>query len=473
MSSRTSTPDAQDATAIVPVPAATGTGRDRRAGMLVALTACGLGGLYLWRGAVAPVPLDPRGQIEATAWLGLDRWAFVDQPWRWLFLELAVVAGASVARWTDACRRMACTMRRALERPAARLALAAASTVLFWCASTNRVNLDGLLLQQKFTDAAARTGAFVTHDEMLELYLHSRLWIILHAAWGWDVAQTYRATSCLAGGVAVFLVLGLSRRFLPSRWPLVVAGLFAGGWVLVFFGDVENYTLTNVAVLTYLTMALRYLDDEHARLWPAGFLLGIAALCHLEALVLSPSLLVLGGFAIRRRRPADAAVAVLAVPALLGAAVWWFNLHELPITDLATHSQISAQGGHFARFIAPAHSQYIWLQLQLLLLLVPSLALLPALLSAGILQKTPRMIFLAVASAGALLMVGLWRAQLGAYNDWNLYAMTAQPLGLFVFGGLATQPSIRRQAAWLAALVVLMITQTAAWIAEHHAILPT
>jgi hypothetical protein len=86
---------------------------------------------------------------------------------------------------------------------------------------------------------------------------------------------------------------------------------------------------------------------------------------------------------------------------------------------------------------------------------------------------TPRVIFLAVASAGALLMVGLWRAQLGAYNDWNLYAVTAQPLGLFVFGGLAAQPSIRRQAAWLAALVVLMITQTAAWIAEHHAMLPS
>src|SRR5205807_1009385 len=114
-----------------------------------------------------------------------------------------------------------------------------------------------------------------------ELYLHSRLWEMLNSAWGWDVAQTYRVVSCLAGGVAVYLGLGLIRRFPAPRWPFVVLGLFAGGWVLIFFGDVENYTLTNVVVLAYLGAALRFLDEERhitekdGRLWPVGVILGV------------------------------------------------------------------------------------------------------------------------------------------------------------------------------------------------------
>ena len=105
---------------------------------------------------------------------------------------------------------------------------------------------------RKIAEAVPRAGAFVTHDELLELSVHSRLWAVLHAACGWDVAQTYRATSCLAGGAAALLALGLARRYPPARRLLVVSGVFARGRVLVFFGDVENYTVTNVLVLAYL-----------------------------------------------------------------------------------------------------------------------------------------------------------------------------------------------------------------------------
>lgn len=51
-----------------------------------------------------------------------------------------------------------------------------------------------------------------------------------------------------------------------------------------------------VVVLVYLAAALRFLDDEHARLWPAAAALATGALFHLEPLVLGPSLLVDRGF---------------------------------------------------------------------------------------------------------------------------------------------------------------------------------
>jgi hypothetical protein len=459
---------ADAAVGALPLPRAVNA-RELLATVLVAAATCVLGALYLWRGVVPP---EAGGQAGATTWLGVDQWAFARPAWSGLFAVAATGAGLGVARRPDACRRAAAICGRALDDRPVRLAIAAASTALFWLASTRRLNLDGSLLQQKFEEAVPRTGAFVTHDEMLELYLHSRLWAMLQTAWGWDVAHTYRATSCLAGGAAVLIALGLTRRFPPARRPLVVTGLFAGGWILVFFGDVENYTLTNLVVLAYLAAALRFLDDERARLWPVAAVLAVATLFHLQALVLGPSLLVLAHTAVRRGHRRDALAGVLGVPLILGAGLWWFDRHGLPIRDLVTRSQISAQGGGWAPFLAPADRRYLWQQLQLLLLLAPSVILLPALLVGGGRRREPLTAFLAVASAGALLLVFLWRAQLGPYGDWNLYALAAQPLGLLVLTRLARGPGLRDRAPWIAALLVLAATHTAAWIARNHTALP-
>jgi hypothetical protein len=397
----------------------------------------------------------------------LDRWAGLGLGWRWVFPGLGLVAGLIVARWPGACRRLAGRVGTAVRRPPVRLAVALASVPMFWLASNRQPNPDGSLFEQKFVAAAGHTGAFTTYDELLELYLHSRLWAVVHPVWGWDVATTYRVVSCVAGGVAVFVGLGLARRFPPTRGPLVVAGLFAGGWVLVFFGDVENYTLTNVVVLGYLVAALRFLDDEQSPLWPVGVLLGTAVTFHLQALTLGPSLLVLAGIAVRRNRRRDAVATLAAVPLLLAAVVGWLAVHGLPSSGLAT-SQITAGGGHWSRFVAPADGRYFWLQLQLLVLLAPAVLLVPVLLVRGMAAVgRARMVFLAVAAAGPLLMMALWRAQLGAYDDWNLYAIVAQPVGLVVFVGLAGQPRLARQAPWLTALIVLAATQAGAWIGSH------
>jgi hypothetical protein len=199
-----------------------------------------------------------------------------------------------------------------------------------------------------------------------------------------------------------------------------------------------------------------------------GVILGVGTLCHLETLVLAPSLLVLLYTAYRRGRRVDAVLAAGAGPVLLAAALWFFDHHGLPISNLTTHSQISAQGGHFGSFLSPPSPDYIWMQLQLLVLLAPAVVLLPALLVGAARPRGPYSLFLGVASAGPILLVLLWRAQLGEYEDWNLYAIAAPPLGLFVFGALAMQKRIGRQAPWLVAALVLMASQSLAWVLEHH-----
>ncbi|GAA2873965.1 hypothetical protein GCM10010472_34070 [Pseudonocardia halophobica] len=95
------------------------------------------------------------------------------------------------------------------------------------------------------------------------------------------------------------------------------------------------------------------------------------------------------------------------MPAALGLALWWFNRHGLPISQLASGSQVSAQGRDWSRFLL-ADGATGWMQLQLVLLLAPAVVLLPACRFTGV-----RTVYLGVASAGALLMVVVWWAQVG------------------------------------------------------------
>ncbi|MCE0763110.1 hypothetical protein LWC35_09340 [Pseudonocardia kujensis] len=438
---------------VLPTPTTTEAPPRRTTALLAAAVGL-LGGLYLWRGLAVPHPVAGQSEAGLTTWFGVDRWAFVGRGWAITFASLATAAGLAVGRWPERARVLAADATAALGRRTTRLIVAAVGVGLFWLLSDRTENLDGSLLQGKFE---AAPGGFATHDEMLELYLHSRLWAGLHAMWGWDVAQTYRLVSCLSGGAAVLLALRIARRF---DQPLLVLGLLAGGaWVMVFFGDVENYTLTAVVALAYLAGALRFLDDEDGSVWPLGLLLGLGVLCHLETLVLGPSLLVLVVIAVRRGRRLDGVAAFAAVPAVLGLGLWWFDEHGLPIAQLVSGSQISAQGGDWSRFLLPDGATGWWLQLQLVLLLAPAVVLLPACRFVDV-----RSVFFGVASAGALLMVLVWRAQLGVFDDWNLYAIAAPPLTLLVVSGLR-----RASPPWATAFVVLAGTQTLAWVLENHA----
>lgn len=447
--------------------------RERRETAAIGCATCVLGMLYLWHGLVSRVRPGGAGPPGPTEWLGFDRWAALHPAWSWLFLALALLAGLAAALRPAGSRRVASALGRATDLLPVRLAAAAASVAVFWFASTGRLNYDGSLLEQKFRADVPRLGAHLTHDEILELYVHSRLWDLAHTAWGWSVARTYRATSCLAGGVVVYLALGFARRFEASRRPLVLAGLFAGGWVLIFFGDVENYTLANAWVLAYLLAAWRFLDGR-SPFWPAAALLAVAAVFHAEAAVLGPSLLVLGLVALRSGRTRDVAAGATLAAAVVAATLWWFDSRGLPIERLLTHSHLSAQGGEVARYLAPLDGRYLWTQAQLLFLLAPGVALLPALVVArGWRQpgQRRRTLFLGTAVAGVLTLHFLWRAQLGVYDDWNLYAIVAQPVALLVFGTLAETPGSRARAAWLAAFLALAAAHSAAWVVENHAAL--
>ena len=91
-------------------------------------------------------------------------------------------------------------------------ALALGASVLFFLLRSNMPNPDGTTLIEEMPTDVARNGARLTHDEMLELLVHSRIFSVAHRLWGWSVELSYQVPAAIAGGLFVFLMMMLARR---------------------------------------------------------------------------------------------------------------------------------------------------------------------------------------------------------------------------------------------------------------------
>jgi hypothetical protein len=344
-----------------------------RATAVSGVSVCVLGVLYLWRGLAIRHPVAGQSEAGLTTWFGVDRWAFVGQGWAITFASLAVAAGLAVVRWPERAQAVAADAAAALGRQTTRLIVAVVSVELFCLFSDRTENLDGSLLQGRFE---ASPGGFATHDEMLELFLHSRLWAGLHALWGWDVAQTYRLVSCLAGGVAVLVALRLAHRF---DQPLVVLGLLAGGaggdGVLRRRRELHAHGRRRFGIPGRCSEVPRRRGRLALAARPAAGARGAVPSrdAGARAVAAGPGRVV----AVRRGRRLDGALTLAVLPAVLSLGLWWLDEHGLPIAQLVSGSQISAQGGDWSRFLFRDGATGWWLQLQLVLL-APAAVLLPA-----------------------------------------------------------------------------------------------
>jgi len=348
-------------------------------------------------------------------------------------------------------------------------AVALGAFAVFYVLRTNFLNPDGRGFATTFARDVPTRGYFATHDEILELFVHSRAWYYAHRWWGWDVERTYQTLSCAAGAAFIWLLDRFARRQPPTARLIVVAGVLSGGYMQLFFGDVENYTITAAIVMLYMLLASRFLRDEIGLVWPT-LALAVAMCFHLLAAWLVPSLLFLFWIHWRRRRAISQLVASTAVAAAVGlGTLTYFNYHglhwKLLIESFAGHALLF-QGVWAGR----QPLSYYLAQLNLLFLLCPAVALIVPL---AVFMPRPyddETSFLAIAAGMLLAFQALWKAQLGVYNDWNLFAIGGLCAGLLVWRSLGvhadTGPA-RRVALALAAVYAL---HAYAWIAANHAI---
>jgi hypothetical protein len=77
-------------------------------------------------------------------------------------------------------------------------------------------------------------------------------------------------------------------------------------------------------------------------------------------------------------------------------------------------------------------------------------------------------VHLVVASAGMTVLVIGWKAQLGVYNDWNLFAMAAVPISLLVWRNVFRVVGAGRVPWPIVAMIALFFAHSYSWVIGNH-----
>jgi hypothetical protein len=371
---------------------------------------------------------------------------------------ILVLAAALLFAWIDP--------PLAIDRRVAAIGAAVAAWPAFFLLRSNFLNADGHMLTPKFERDVPALGAHLAHDEILELFVHSRVWYYTHRWWGWSVIFSYQVVSCAAGCVFVYALLRLARRLAPDRTWLFLAGTCSGAYMQLFFGDAENYTITAALVVLYLIAAARFIARETAMLTPM-LTLAAAMAFHLEAGWLLPSAMYL--CALSRLRSGgwrEAGTAVAAAAGVVAAVFVYFHFNGLPlIRFFSSHAGNALRLKSVFSFGMPA--SYFADQARLLLLLCPAVGMLiPALVWRTRDDELTR--FLVVCAASMLALQAVWKSEIGVFEDWNLYAIGGLLAAIVVWRYAAARAvtlPLRLTAAGIAAIGAL---HTYAWIVANH-----
>jgi hypothetical protein len=339
----------------------------------------------------------------------------------------------------------------------------------------------------------------------LDLLIHSQLWLLGHARFGWaDAAPVYYWLSPLAGILYLGVTLVLSQdEALAPTW-LTFGMLTTLGVIQLFFGYVENYSFAATGVLAYLWLGLDVLHGRRT-LWPASWLLAVTHALHPSTVVLSPSLLYLGWrnaqWARERNNSLWPIVFSIIIPMTLVATVTVLFM-EAGGHGLAALLTTDRPGGSDARWFVPLwatstrweqYTMFSWPHLRDLMneqLLVapvvwPSLLWLfckgrpivsgdlGGLRTIGESAQTPQKFqtqrrFLAIAAFGYLLFICLWNPDYGGQRDWDLFSLASLPATLWLITMLPCALPVRRYlVAGAAPLILVQGLHTAAWIYQN------
>ena len=382
---------------------------------------------------------------------------------RWWGVLAAVAAVGLVAF----ARRLPVIVTARLDAAWVRMAFAGACGAAFFLLRSWFINPDGALFPMKFLVDVPDKGFHATHDEMWELYIHSKFWLYANHHFGLSVVASYQVLSSAAGAVFVFLMLTCWRRLVPEHWPLAFVASVSGGYMQLFFGDVENYTLMTTIVMGYFLASIRAVEARTSVVYP-GILLALALTFHLEAGFLLPSLVYLLLLALKRGQGSQVAIAVTGFVLVVAGTFAFFHLAGLPIGDLVAHSQAFGDSGPFRQMLATPSLAYHSQIANLAFLLVPSWVILPVLVAYRRIPLDAVNVHLAVASAGMTLLVVGWKAQLGVYDDWNLFAMAALPISLLVWRNVFRAVGTGRVPWPIVATIALFFAHSYSWVIGNH-----
>ena len=338
---------------------------------------------------------------------------------------------------------------------------------VFFLLRNRFINYDGSMFAEKFAQDVPLHGAHVTHDEMWELYLHSRFWFYTNRLFGWSVELSYQVLSSVAGGAFILLLMQYCTVMFPERPILAFVICVSGGYMQLFFGDVENYTLTTTLIMAYFLASALYIRGRWSIITPS-VILAAALTFHLLAGFLIPSILILYDIAWRRGEKWSVMIAAATFCAIIGLTLLFFQFNDLPIRNLWYNSHAFGFGGHIRQWLVDPSPGYYFKILNLAFLLAPVwIMLIPQLLFGRIKLDELNIHLIIAAAFMGIFFIG-WKATLGVYSDWNMFAAAALPFTFLVLRNMLSTDCIRRR-CWLVYLFAwLFVLHSYSWVISNH-----
>jgi len=294
------------------------------------------------------------------------------------------------------------------------------------------------------------------------------------------VEETYALLSALCGVGFVLIMLVLWRRLAPDPGRRIVAlGLiFSIGTMQLFFGYVENYTIVATGVMLYVLSAHIYLRGRGHIVWPA-LTLSVSFCFHVLAGWMFPSLLYLYLVRVRKctrlenllRFGSMALAVLLPIAATIGYCAY---LGVSPKYIKGTH--LWHMKFIFLLNKSYRYYQYPMFSLRHLVDVLNELVLtsLPGVMALGFVgffhyRKVDLgdcfLRFLLLSAVFLQVFAISWNSDLGAYRDWDLYAIMGfgyALLGAYVL--VQTVPN-RQQVQYVGLIfIVLSLSLSGTWV---------
>lgn len=368
---------------------------------------------------------------------GLNGWAWFPLWVRLLLLGTGLLIGGAVWRWRDTLDGTAVSpCRRDTARPFLMImsTLAGCLILLFYLGRARTHFLgDGYL---ELT-ALVTPASDIMYREIGETLAHSYLFSLLSGAPPERALDAYQIISITAGFLfLIVLTLATLRLMAKTRdRMLYVVATISGGFMLLFFGYVEHYSLFSVVVAAIVLAALLVLQGKLRPFW-LFLLFGVGLFLHMLTVILAPAILAV--YASRTQvgvwyshQSRGAKIGLLGLIGLFAAAplAYFFatNLFfRLAFVPPVAH-RFTAEG---YTLFSPAHLAD-WLNLivihmpGILVLIVGMVGV-----NCRALLREPAYRFL------AFLLVCTWGAafvldpKLGMPRDWDLFSFAGLPLVL-------------------------------------------
>ena len=412
----------------------------------------------------------PEGRVWA-----FNTWSFLPE---W-FGAAATIALVAVPLWTRsmAGQRDPQTERSAVSAPTGArnfawlvIIASAAATLLFIVFRTRTHFLgDGW---GRISDLAQGGVTAILGREIGESLVHSMVYHLLGAEGEGTAIVAFRIVSVVSGCLVLLLAAYFAARLFKTatdRW-LFWAATASGGYMLLAFGYVENYSLLMVAAVTFTLVGLMVSRGQAPwwSVWPPFF---VAVFFHILGIVLLPAAIFLSvartsaGAGVARwstaRKLASAAILIGPAAIALWAAYTKSSFFQLAIVPLR-QNRFAVQG--YTMFSAAHLLDF----LNLVFILCPALLVIAVGNIAARRWREPSRtaswyaIILTGASCGAAFILD---PKLGVPRDWDLFCLAGIPLiVLGTFSLLQARTAVSRQAAALAIVLSVAVLLPRVWV---------